>query len=866
MTRENEVMESPSPWRLLARVMPFVVVGVVVALLVFEARHVDLRAIQKNLAAVAPPYLLMLALGGVLASGATAGYDVIAARVIGYRRRLLTGLRVGMIVTGINNVASLSGLTGSSLRVLLLSGDGVATSAALRYAGLVAAALPLGLSALAVLTLIARPAVLGATPMPEWLVLAALGLVALYLPVYLLLAMTSLGRVGRFASVERLSATQAGAFVSMSVIEWLLAVAVLWSCVFVLGEAMPPTVLIASFVLAATLGILSFLPGGLGVFDATLVGLLVAQGSDTETAVAALVLYRVAYYLVPLIVALFLGADMLARSRLAATLRSHPVVSILAWPLSQAVNLGLRLLSGLTAVAGVLLLAGAAFPNLLSHNRLLSQWLPLAAVEVSHLASVVVGLTLIVAARGLALRLRRALWLAIALLLAGALFGLIRGLDWGTSALLLAVAALLWAGRDTFDRHGSLSRQLSAWPWTLALLVALVGYLLLGQVFYNGGPLNPLVFGFDIHSTRFLRGALVASLSVVVLVIWTWPRWPEPTLDKPDGPALDDLVGWLNAHGSNGYSHLLLLGDKALFYSGANREALLGYAAVRNRLIALSDPVGDAAARRTAIAEFRRLAEAQHCTPVFYQVGPDDLSAYLDNGFVLFKLGEIARVSLADFSMTGKRNENKRGALNRAQRLGLDFEVLEPPFETALLDDLAGVSDDWLGDRPAEKAFSLGCFDRDYLQRAPIAVVREASGRIIAFASILPSYGHKEEYSIDLMRHMGDAPGGTMDFLFVRLMQTAQAAGYDWFCLGVAPLAGVGDTPWARPAEQLARIAFEHGNRFYNYKGLKAFKDKWHPEWHSVYLAYPPNTPLSTLQIDIAALIAGGYRRILGHG
>ena len=68
MTRENEVMESPSPWRLLARVMPFVVVGVVVALLVFEARHMDLRAIQQNLAAVAPPYLLMLVLGGVLAS------------------------------------------------------------------------------------------------------------------------------------------------------------------------------------------------------------------------------------------------------------------------------------------------------------------------------------------------------------------------------------------------------------------------------------------------------------------------------------------------------------------------------------------------------------------------------------------------------------------------------------------------------------------------------------------------------------------------------------------------------------------------------------------------------------------------------
>jgi phosphatidylglycerol lysyltransferase len=78
----------------------------------------------------------------------------------------------------------------------------------------------------------------------------------------------------------------------------------------------------------------------------------------------------------------------------------------------------------------------------------------------------------------------------------------------------------------------------------------------------------------------------------------------------------------------------------------------------------------------------------------------------------------------------------------------------------------------------------------------------------------------------------------------------------------MAPLAGVGETRYARPRERVARLAFEHGSRFYNYKGLRSFKEKFQPEWRGSYLAYPPFSPLPALLLDIAALVAGGYRRI----
>jgi len=98
--------------------------------------------------------------------------------------------------------------------------------------------------------------------------------------------------------------------------------------------------------------------------------------------------------------------------------------------------------------------------------------------------------------------------------------------------------------------------------------------------------------------------------------------------------------------------------------------------------------------------------------------------------------------------------------------------------------------------------------------------------------------------------------------VIVRLIDYARDHGYNVFDLGIAPLSSVGRSRYASAPEKAARLAFEHGSRFYSYKGLRGFKAKFDPQWQGVYLAYRPRSPLPTL-LDIAALIAGGYRRPL---
>jgi phosphatidylglycerol lysyltransferase len=52
---------------------------------------------------------------------------------------------------------------------------------------------------------------------------------------------------------------------------------------------------------------------------------------------------------------------------------------------------------------------------------------------------------------------------------------------------------------------------------------------------------------------------------------------------------------------------------------------------------------------------------------------------------------------------------------------------------------------------------------------------------------------------------------------------------------------------------------------FYNFQGLRAYKQKFDPEWEPRYLAYPGGLRLSRILADVAALVAGGYRRILAR-
>jgi phosphatidylglycerol lysyltransferase len=271
--------------------------------------------------------------------------------------------------------------------------------------------------------------------------------------------------------------------------------------------------------------------------------------------------------------------------------------------------------------------------------------------------------------------------------------------------------------------------------------------------------------------------------------------------------------------------------------------------------------VGDPACATALIRQFFGKCDDFGGIPVFYQVSKDKLHQYADFGLTFVKLGEEALVPLDTFTLDGAAAKPMRLVMNRFGRSGLTFRIVPPEQVPAILPRVRDVSEDWLAQKAsAEKGFSLGFFDAEYVARFPMAVIEDGA-RVEAFATLWPGAGG-EELSVDLMRYRASAPRNVMEVLLLQVMLWGRENGYSRFSLGMAPLSGLEMSAVAPVWTRMGNWLFERGGSFYNFQGLRTYKEKFHPLWEPRYLAYPGGLSLPRIMADVSALIAGGYRRI----
>ena len=113
------------------------------------------------------------------------------------------------------------------------------------------------------------------------------------------------------------------------------------------------------------------------------------------------------------------------------------------------------------------------------------------------------------------------------------------------------------------------------------------------------------------------------------------------------------------------------------------------------------------------------------------------------------------------------------------------------------------------------------------------------------------------------MRHRLDAPAGVMDYMFAQLMMWGQQEGYRWFNLGMAPLSGLENRALGPLWNRVGALAYRFGEDYYNFQGLRQYKEKFDPVWEPTYLASPGGLALPRILTNLAALIAGGLRGVV---
>ena len=785
---------------------------------------------------------------------ALTGYDASSLRYAGATVGRGTVLLTSFVAYALSNTIGLGPLSGGAVRMRMYAAAGLEPAQIARVIVFNAAAFGLGIGAFGALGLLwgasevapllhVRPVLLRTVATALLLVLAAfIGLCARRRTV------TLAGRWPLRLPPAGLAVQQ----LAISALELSASAAALW---FLLpSSAIRLPTFVAFYAIAITVGIISHVPGGVGVFEAVML-LATGRAVPSDSMLGALLLYRGLYYLLPLAIA-------------AGMLVIYELRSGVAAPVGRmAVHLSPRLMAALALVAGLWLLVSGVTPFTEdAREMLVTLHVPLPLIEASHFLGSVAGLGLLLVARGLLHQLDAAWWAALGLSIVAAVLALPKGIALNEAAYLSALAVLLLISRRQFDRRSSLFSQRLEPEWVLALGGVIAACIwVLFFAYQEVGYSNRLWWQFELdgQAPRSLRALLAVAMIGFVYGLWQLLRPPAGEVANVSDEEIARAADIVRANPSSDGCYALV-GDKNLLFSPSGRSFLM-FGKQGRSWVSLFGPFGDSREWPDLVWKFVEMASDHGGRAAFYQVRPAALPLYLDCGLHAFKLGEHAHVTLPDFSLKGAKRANLRSGVNRGQREGLVFEVLTSPDA---VDDampaLHEVSDAWLAQqRTREKRFSVGRFDPAYLRRLPVAVARR-DGRIIAFANLLTT-GAREEASVDLMRYLPDSPPGTMDFLFAKIMLHLQADGYQRFGLGMSPMAGMAERRRAPRWQRLGRLLFDHGERFYNFRGLHSFKDKFEPVWEARYLAAPNGlVPLFVLA-DVAALIGGGAKGVVAR-
>jgi len=289
----------------------------------------------------------------------------------------------------------------------------------------------------------------------------------------------------------------------------------------------------------------------------------------------------------------------------------------------------------------------------------------------------------------------------------------------------------------------------------------------------------------------------------------------------------------LQRHGRSPYDFFKVWPDKSHFFS-ESKQSFIAYATVRGVALVLGDPVGPDDELEKVTSSFLNYCSNNGWIVCFLL--PDLLPIYQHLGLQVLKVGEEAVVDLEHFYSRTGRNRYFGYHRRHFEREGYRFMRYKPPHPTALLDEIEEVSREWLSlPKHRELGFLQGRFERSYVEKTPICVVRDPSGHVIAFLNEVPSY-RPGEATFDMMRHRPGVPNATMDYLFQGTMFALKEEGYQSFNMGIAPFAGLGGRPNAPLVERALGLLFRL-NWFVSTQGMRLYKVKFQPVWQDRFAA-----------------------------
>ncbi|MDH6131223.1 phosphatidylglycerol lysyltransferase [Kitasatospora sp. MAA4] len=408
-----------------------------------------------------------------------------------------------------------------------------------------------------------------------------------------------------------------------------------------------------------------------------------------------------------------------------------------------------------------------------------------------------------------------------------------------------AICGALLVSCDAYTGIGRLVRDQYEPGTTLLRLVVGLPAELLPPAYGDLLPDRPIAVGGTAQSLEIFCGLLFWAVALgVLLVVFSRPRVHVDAEDAARARAL------LTAHGGSTLSFIATWEGNHYWFDEGGRAAVpyrvlsgLGLATVA---LTTGDPFGEPDARGRAVAGFARYCDARGWTPCFYSVTPQTLAAAEELGWRSLQVAEDTVVALPDLAFTGRKWQDIRTSLNKAQREGITAEwwsYRDAPL--AIRDQIRSISEEWVSEKGLpEMGFTLGGLDELADPAVRVLVAVDADRVVHGLTSWMPVYedGQPVGWTLDFMRRRADGFRGVMEFLIASAALTFQEEGARFLSLSGAPLARSDRSEQDEPPKALQRMLDGMGGILepvYGFRSLLAFKAKFQPEYRPLYMAYP---------------------------
>ena len=346
---------------------------------------------------------------------------------------------------------------------------------------------------------------------------------------------------------------------------------------------------------------------------------------------------------------------------------------------------------------------------------------------------------------------------------------------------------------------------------------------------------------------------LIAILATIVGLAYS-SRTARPLPDEDER-----IRSLIRSNGVSSIDYMLTWEGNTIWLSSSGATAI-GYRVVGAVALALADPVGPLEERLVAMKEFDRFCFDRGWIPCLFAAGQGTADLAPEVGWKSIQVAEDSVVPLQGLEFKGKAWQDVRTAMNKAGKQDITLETTYwADTRPVFADQLRIISSGWVEDKSLpEMGFTLGGLAEADDPEVRLHLAVDADQTVEGFTSWMPASrdGEIVGWTVDLMRRRDEGFRAVMEYLIGASAMHFKDEGFEFISLSAAPLAKaperMDESGDEKVLQRLLDFLGDTLEPYYGFRSLLAFKAKFQPVFHPMYLIFPGETALGEIGIAIA--------------